>query len=453
MSWSALPDSYVHDALQQGTHFSGLDGDSKRVGTFRKLDVWELLPGDEKKGFVGGWAWRACHPDDLEPGITRLILAPYPSSETAQVLSALLLKLHIPSEFALERPCSVTHSIGSREDEDGFTAAWFQTLTKNIQKKGDKTNLVQNVVARADRLLDPEVVPGTDETWTRSGYCLSVPPSPNRCPTLVCFSAPRNVLDRLDLLRETCLPGSNAEREIKAEPYALFDLVIYGSFGYIDERVWRMCDRVYPIEKRVLLDASQAPAAVDSQRNKFALLHNCSKQITHLRETVDGFLLLTEELSNIVRTRKEGVGADAAAVRKRLMDNLRHRKSLFNNLRLRLSSLQRRVDNSTGLEFNLVTLQDSLLMRRDASSMKIIAAITMVFLPTTAVASIVGSQLFNVSFSEEHGTWDVQASPLFKILWAVATPLTVLVIAMSAGWNTLMERRRNQRQFAQATGT
>lgn len=128
-----------------------------------------------------------------------------------------------------------------------------------------------------------------------------------------------------------------------------------------------------------------------------------------------------------------------------LFDNLRHRRSLFNGLRLRLSSLQRRVDNSTGLEFNLVTLQNSLMMRRDASSMKIIAAITMVFLPTTAVASIVGSQLFTVTFSEQDGTWDVQTSPLFKMLWVVATPLTLLVIAMSAGWNTVMERRRNKR--------
>ncbi len=77
--------------------------------------------------------------------------------------------------------------------------------------------------------------------------------------------------------------------------------------------------------------------------------------------------------------------------------------------------------------------------------MKIIAAITMVFLPTTAVASIVGSQLFTANFSEESGTWDVQASPMFKVLWVVAGPLTVLVIAMSAGWNTLMERG-NERQ-------
>ena len=84
-------------------------------------------------------------------------------------------------------------------------------------------------------------------------------------------------------------------------------------------------------------------------------------------------------------------------------------------------------------------------MRRDASSMKIIAAITMVFLPTTAVASIVGSQLFNTIFNGENGSWDVQTSPLFNVLWAVACPLTVLVIALSTGWNLLIESRSRKR--------
>ncbi|KAK4206082.1 hypothetical protein QBC37DRAFT_435443 [Rhypophila decipiens] len=453
MSWSALPDSHVYDALEQPSHFSGPSEDSKRVATFGTVDVWELSPSSVPEG-AASWTRRACHPDDLEPGTTRIILAPYPNNESAKVLCALLKKLGIPSEFAAERPCSVTHSIGSREGQDGSITAWFHTLSKNVQKQGDKTTTVQNLVTRANdqshgrrRPRNPSpAVPGTDETWTRAGYCLSVPSGSSRCPTLVCFGAPPNVVERLDIFRETCYPGSRVEAEIKAEPYALLDLVIYGSFGYIDERVWRMCDRVYPIEKRVLLDACRVPSpAATSQRNNFALLHNCSKQITHLRETVDGFLLLLNDLTEIVRTRRDTADNNNSEVHKMLLDSLRHRRSLFNNLRLRLTSLQRRVDNSVGLEFNLVTLQDSATMRRDASSMKIIAAITMVFLPTTAVASIVGSQMFTASFSEGVGEWEVEVTPLFGVLWAVAGPLTVLVIALSAGWNALVERRSRRR--------
>lgn len=455
MSWSALPSARIYEALEQQSHFSGPSDDSKRVVTFGTLDVWELSPNlpeglDNEKS--PSWTCRACHPNDLHPGTTRIILAPYPSNDSAKILSALLTKLQIPSEFAAERPHSVTHSIGSRESHDGtMVTAWFHSLSKNVQKKGEQSNLVQNIVSRSHRLharkqnRDPSpTVPGTDETWARSGYCLSVLPG-SKCPTLVCFGTTRNVLDRLEVFRGLCEAGSKVEMEMMEEPYILFDLVVYGSFEYVDERVWRMCDRVYPIEKRILLDASQVRSAATSQRNNFALLHNCSKQITHLRETVEGFLLLINDLTEIVKTRKPAPGDTDGEIRGMLIDTLRHRRSLFHNLRLRLTSLQRRVDNAVGLEFNLVTLQDSATMRRDASSMKIIAAITMVFLPTTAVASIVGSQIFTAIFDEENGSWDVQTSPLFKVLWAVAGPLTVMVIAMSAGWNSLMESRSRKR--------
>ncbi|KAK0610784.1 hypothetical protein B0T14DRAFT_529095 [Immersiella caudata] len=441
MSWSSLPLASVYDALSQQPRFGGPNDDSKRAATFNTLDVWELTSSS--------WTRRACHPNDLHPSTTRIILAPYPNPDSAKILSALLTKLHIPSDFAAERPRSVTHSIGSRELPDGTVTVWFHTLSKNIQKKGEQSNLVTSVVTRirrqgqSKRDLSPPV-PGTDETWARSGYCLSVMPG-SRCPTLVCFGATKDVVERLEVFRGVCEKGSRVEREVLAEPLALLDLVVEGAFGYVDERVWRMCDRVYPIEKRVLLDACQVPAAAKSQRNSFALLHNCSKQITHLRETVEGFLLLINDLSEIVGTRNPSPDDTDGEIRKLLLDNLRHRRSLFNNLRLRLTSLQRRVDNSVGLEFNLVTLQDSATMRRDASSMKIIAAITMIFLPTTAVASIVGSQIFTTVFNEQSGSWDVQISPLFKVLWAVAGPLTVMVVAMSAGWNTLMESRSRRR--------
>jgi hypothetical protein len=94
--------------------------------------------------------------------------------------------------------------------------------------------------------------------------------------------------------------------------------------------------------------------------------------------------------------------------------------------------------------FNLVAQQDSVtmrhdstMMRHDSSSIKIIAAITMVFLPTTAAASVIGSQLFlsTVHEDSEGSYWEVKASPLFNTLWMIAGPLTLGVITMAASWN------------------
>jgi len=259
MSWSALPSAHIYEALEKQSHFGGPSDDSKRAATFGTLDVWELcspIDTTDTTQKPPNWTRRACHPDDLEPGATRIIFAPYPDNDSAKIVFALLTKLQILSEFVAERPHSVTHSIGSRESGDGTKiTTWFHTLSKNIQKKGEQSNAGQNIVTRSHGGLhgrikrDPSpAVPGTDETWARSGCCLSVLPG-SRCPTLVCFGAVRNVIERLEVFRGMCEEGSKVESEVMAEPYALLDLVVYGSFEYVDERVWRMCDRVNPIER------------------------------------------------------------------------------------------------------------------------------------------------------------------------------------------------------------
>lgn len=191
--------------------------------------------------------------NDLNPSATlRIILAPYADTGSAKILSALLIKLRVPSEFAAGRPCSVTHSIGSHEST-GMITAWFHALSKNIQIKGEQSSSAgQNIVTRSHILQgrrgkqgrdSSPTVPGTDETWARLGYCLSVL-SGSRCPTLVCFGAVRNVAERLEVFRGVCKAGSKVEREVMAEPYALFDMVVCGSFEYVDERVWRVCDYI-----------------------------------------------------------------------------------------------------------------------------------------------------------------------------------------------------------------
>jgi hypothetical protein len=106
---------------------------------------------------------------------------------------------------------------------------------------------------------------------------------------------------------------------------------------------------------------------------------------------------------------------------------LQHRRSLFESTRLRLASLQKRVDNTITLSFNLVTQQDSLIMTQDSGSMKTIALITMIFLPTTGVATVLGSSLFDSD--DKTGQWEVKRSPLFLTLWFISIPLTLATIA------------------------
>lgn len=81
--------------------------------------------------------------------------------------------------------------------------------------------------------------------------------------------------------------------------------------------------------------------------------------------------------------------------------------------------------------------------KRDSSSMKTIAAVTVVFLPGTFVASLFAMSMFN---------WDAaDSSPVlsrrFWIYWAVTLPLTAVVVLAWLLWThrqTLLHRAQDR---------
>jgi len=185
----------------------------------------------------------------------------------------------------------------------------------------------------------------------------------------------------------------------------------------------------------------------------FVELHNLAKHAIHLGEAIESSLLTVDGLlarvkvaasgpSSISRTgsSNSGITLTQNEVHQQLRDRLEYRKSLFQSTKLRLGSLQKRVQNSIELSFNLLTQQDSLVMIQDSNSMKVIAAITMFFLPTTAVASVLGSQLFMTSNST--GSWEVTATPLFKVMWYVAAPTTMVVAILAFFWHKYSHHHR-----------
>jgi hypothetical protein len=188
-------------------------------------------------------------------------------------------------------------------------------------------------------------------------------------------------------------------------------------------------------------------------------LHNVAKHITHLKEAVQASLLLTETIAG----RAETLHAQGASqpgkqpervdrTQRDLHDLLGYRKSLLQSTRLRLESLDHRVSNSIGLSFNLLTVTDSSVLIQHSSVMKIMAAITIIFLPTTAVAAIMGGSLLESTF--EDGNWSVRVTPVFGFLWAVAVPLTVIVLIAAAlwHWRTHQIDEKNKGSIRRLTG-
>ncbi|CAO1601083.1 hypothetical protein XANCAGTX0491_004747 [Xanthoria calcicola] len=75
---------------------------------------------------------------------------------------------------------------------------------------------------------------------------------------------------------------------------------------------------------------------------------------------------------------------------------------------------------------------------RDSSSMKAVAVLTMVFLPSTAVATIFSMGPF---WSSEPGSI-FSVSTEFWLYWAITLPLTTVVIVVWQAWLWLYRRRQ-----------
>lgn len=203
------------------------------------------------------------------------------------------------------------------------------------------------------------------------------------------------------------------------------------------------------MQRIISSSTSRSPAA--RQEPVFAELHNLAKHITHLGEALESSLLLVEGI--VSRLRMEAppdahLSAPAnsnpvseAMISQRLLSALLYRQTLFRSTKLRLGSLNARVTNSITLAFNVLTASDSMILIRYSNLMKIIAAVTMIFLPTTAVAAVLGSQLFNAERDAATGAWTVLATPLFPVLWYITIPATVALLVSAMLWHRYTHRQ------------
>jgi Mg2+ and Co2+ transporter CorA len=126
-------------------------------------------------------------------------------------------------------------------------------------------------------------------------------------------------------------------------------------------------------------------------------------------------------------------------------------RSLESQLRW-LQSYKSRKDIAMNLVFNLVTQQDSETStsiardtKDDSASMKIIAVLTMIFLPATAVATFFGMSLFDV---KDDGTLHVS-----ELTWLYAVVTVLLTVTIFLFWlywysifYTISRWRKRQKQ-------
>ncbi|KAJ6441564.1 Flavonol synthase/flavanone 3-hydroxylase [Purpureocillium lavendulum] len=360
--------------------------------------------------------------------------------------------LHVPSDFTTERTQSVCHSFGRRTDRHG-RCSWFHFLFKNISVRRERGKMPEVDLRIPGRWQQRGAasLPQADYSWLVASFFLRV--HAHGGVTLVCFGAPPHVRRRFELLVENGGWG-----DVRSNPYVLFDVLLEGLYFEVDEMVWNMNTIFGPLEHSILELAHTKDYGQLNARLSFAALHNCAKHIIYLGEGLDAALLVldsalthaddfeTELLPQASpgSARPTTTTSIARLVTRQVKERLGYRRSLFRSTQLRLSSLHKRIDNSIALAFNVVTQKDSMVVTRDSSVMKMIAAITMVFLPTTGVATVVGSQLLVSEWQKDSQSWSVMVTPLFWITWWITIPLTVCVVVVAVVWQWWWHSERAQ---------
>ncbi|KAH8200202.1 hypothetical protein TruAng_005650 [Truncatella angustata] len=365
----------------------------------------------------------------------RVIFAPLdlPQAQSLQQLLELFQVLSVPREFTIERVQDVAHSFGTRIETDG-TSTWFHFLCKRIELLSESSNVDPKLSGTT--LVGESALLQAKYGWHRSGFFLRT--THDGRTTLAIFGATPNVYSRIvDFLQ------TNHVHVVQSEPLVLLDLILEGLFLDVDTALWNMVDVFGPMEHDVLNLANSKNVVNISKNIDFAKLHDCAKHNNYIAEAVDSMLLLVDRMLVLVKRDAQDTDTARETLQRQLADSLEYRRSLFKSTKLRQTSLQRRIDIAITLSFNLVTQQDSMVMIRDSNSMKIIAAITMIFLPTSAVAAVLGSQLFMSQINED-GLWTVQVTPPFNWLWWISVPLTI-VIAIFAYVRRCCTRARSSR--------
>ncbi|KAH8753729.1 hypothetical protein F5882DRAFT_308635 [Hyaloscypha sp. PMI_1271] len=340
----------------------------------------------------------------------RIISAPLdiPSKENKDDHLDLFTYYQFPVGFLTERLRSVDHSFGSCSRP---THVWFHFLCKDITFNANRQLKIQNPVSNTRK--NTNQLSQEDHCWHRSGFMLcsqSNPASQKKEVAFICFGAHAWI--------KRCLNEGLQWKEIINDPTALFSMIFQELYLQLDTATRNLGDLFGSMEYNVLSHATHGHIA---GMMDFAGLHNVSKHITHLREGSDAALHTLERLVGHVK-RRTSESTSATRINEQTRDSLEHCETLFHSTKLRLLSLESRMANVINLSFHLVTQQDS-------KSMKTIAFLTLIFLPASTVASIFGSQFFNLSVDQD-GVPHFVFSHWFWVMWVIVLPITAILVAI-----------------------
>ncbi|KAM0716570.1 hypothetical protein Q7P37_008015 [Cladosporium fusiforme] len=349
----------------------------------------------------------------------------------------------IPSAVPAERMRNVSHSFGAstalRKD---LEFAWFHFLCRNVEFDSDKLEKEnkKEIIDLGYLQDDHKAGQWKDDPsrlWMMCDFFLHIkPPSldnaSQKTVTMLCFGAPDSVFDRFKglLQRESWV-------DIAQEPYLLFDLLFNDLHEFYDQAVWKLSQAVNPAEKDALQRAGDlGNHGKDFSDFNFRPLHNIQKNCVFMVEAAEAskatLNAIIAKLEQKLKRQQPPSELTVAAI-----EAIEYRRQNFNSTSLRLRSVDQRLSNVVQLTRTMVNQADSAILKADSRAMKFIAALTLVFLPATGVASV-----FDTPFFENENPSKMTVANNFWIFWAVVGPLTVIVAGVCLVWYYLPKSQR-----------
>ncbi|EKG16482.1 Mg2+ transporter protein CorA-like/Zinc transport protein ZntB [Macrophomina phaseolina MS6] len=243
--------------------------------------------------------------------------------------------------------------------------------------------------------------------------------------TLLCFDAPPTLLKEFNDLKLAEAQQNDA--------YFILTIILQELFRVMDNVAWTLADVFRGVEKDTL-ERTAHDKRVGKSIN-FSELHNISKHQIYLSEA---FQAAQYMIGDIFRSYEDRLRKKTIQGAQNVEQKFLHISRMFKATHLRLASLEKRVANITSLAFNIVTQDDS-------SSMHTIALITLVFLPSTLIATVFSSSFFDFSIGNADGA-SIHLSSLFWVFWVIAIPVTAVVVYL--WWNFSPRKKAERRSLA-----
>ncbi|KAK8103021.1 hypothetical protein PG984_016167 [Apiospora sp. TS-2023a] len=232
------------------------------------------------------------------------------------------------------------------------------------------------------------------------------------------------------------------------DPFYVQSLLCHESLVDAKPSIAQLRNRLYDVLK-VVGEYSQAPFDRISLKEMTQKLHQVSQDADSLLSSAEmGSMIAAhslrsrEELLGLRVTTADSTQSSHPFSRSSVGEALTYLDQSLASQRRWLASYKARKDIAMNLVFNLVTQQDSETStdiardtKDDSASMRIIAVLTMVFLPATAVSGFFGMAFFSVT---DGGTF--VSSHLVWLYIVIAVSLTLVTFILWVFWSRIVAR-------------